>query len=610
MRTFRDLQGREAGLGRCLGQGGEGAVYSVPMWPRSVAKIYARRPDDHTSRKLQAMVELGTEELTSFAAWPQGLLLDPRTGAAVGFLMPRVDAHREIHALYGPTARKAAFPDASWAFLVRVARNLAAAFDAVHRHGHVIGDVNQGNVVVSRKATVRLIDCDSFQVTHLGQTYPCRVGVPLFTPPELQGQRLDTVQRTHDHDRFGLAVLVFHLLFMGRHPFTGRHPARAVPVEAAIREGLFAFGREARAQGWEPPPFSLVLDDVTGPVANLFERAFGRTAAGGGRRPTAAEWARELDALEARLVICGDDPRHVHARAKGSCPWCRIEEAGGPSFYFLAQGSAPDAFDLAATWRAIEAVLSPGAAPLFDPPPVQTSGEARPSTTRRVRRALARALSPGRIARERNEAERRAREIERAEESLRRLKDQWQALCGDAAFVARKKELEAAKAALEGLRAVEEREWEELAARFREARLPDHLRTFDLEFARIPGLGPAEIARLAGRGITTAADIAPERLMAIRRIDLDLVRGLLLFRAAATRSCVFDPVTGIPGRDRKALEDVQARRRSALLARLQSGPLFLAEQRRQALAWRDALGRRLAEAHQKLARLRGEADAR
>ena len=92
MRTFRDLQGREAGLGRCLGQGGEGAVYSVPMWPRSVAKIYARRPDDHTRRKLQAMVELGTEELTSFAAWPQGLVLDSRTGAAVGFLMPRVDA--------------------------------------------------------------------------------------------------------------------------------------------------------------------------------------------------------------------------------------------------------------------------------------------------------------------------------------------------------------------------------------------------------------------------------------------------------------------------------------------------------------------------------------
>ncbi len=60
MRTFCDLQGREAGIGRCLGQGGEGAVYTVPMWPRSVAKIYARRPDELTARKLGAMIQLGT----------------------------------------------------------------------------------------------------------------------------------------------------------------------------------------------------------------------------------------------------------------------------------------------------------------------------------------------------------------------------------------------------------------------------------------------------------------------------------------------------------------------------------------------------------------------
>lgn len=607
MRTFCDLQGREAGLGRCLGQGGEGAVYSVPMWPRSVAKIYARRPDELTSRKLRAMVELGTEELVSFAAWPQGLLLDPRTRSPVGFLMPRVDGHREIHALYGPTARKTAFPDASWAFLVRVARNLAAAFDAVHRYGHVIGDVNQGNVVVSRKATVRLIDCDSFQVTHLGHTYPCRVGVPLFTPPELQGQRLDSVQRTHDHDRFGLAVLVFQLLFMGRHPFTGRHPSRVVPVEAAIREGLFAFGKEARGQGWDPPPFSLLLDDVTRPVADLFERAFGRKAATGGARPAAADWVRDLDALEAQLAICGEDPRHAYAPARGSCPWCRIENDGGPSFFFLAQGSAPDAFDLAATWSAIEAVLSPGEAPLPKPPPEKDLGrEGPPSAARRARQTLRRFLSPRIASLERTRAERRAQEIARAQEGIHRLEDQWRELCRDAGFVSRKRELAAAKASLESLEPVEKREWEELAARFREARLPDHLRTFALEFARIPGLGPAEIARLAGRSIATAADIAPERLMAIRHIDLELVRALLLFKVAAARSFAFDPVTGIPGKDRKALEDWQARRRAALLATLQSGPLFLAEERRQALAWRDTLGRALADAHLKLARLRAE----
>ena len=597
MRALCDASGREAGLGRCLGQGGEGAVYAVPMWPRSVAKIYARRPDDRTAMKLAAMVQLGTEELASCAAWPQGLLLDSKTGGVVGFLMPRVDGHREIHTLYGPTDRKSAFPDASWEFLVWAARNLAAAFDTVHHHGHVIGDVNQGNVVVSRKATVRLIDCDSFQVTHLGRTYPCRVGVPLFTPPELQGQRLDTVQRTPDHDRFGLAVLVFHLLFMGR------HPDRVVPVEAAIREGLFAFGQEARRQRWEPPPFSLALEDVTPQVASLFERAFGREASAGGARPTAEEWVHELDAFESQLTICADDPRHHYVRANGSCPWCRIENAGGPSFFFLAQGTAPDAFDLEETWKAIEAVPSPGEAPLPCPPLAEPPAKPPDTAAHRVREAFRGLIARRTVEDERRDAERRAQETARARKRVRRLEDQWKDLCGEARFVELKRQLADARATLESLKPVEEREWADLESQWREKRLPDYLRTVTLASGRVPGLGPAELGRLADRGITTAADIAPERLLAIRYIDLKLVRALLLFKIAAARDFPFDVVTGIPGRDRKALEEMQARRRGALVAALRSGPLFLAEARRQALVWRVQLAPELEEAHRRLAQL-------
>jgi DNA-binding helix-hairpin-helix protein with protein kinase domain len=609
VRTFCDLQGRETGLGRCLGRGGEGAVYSLPNWPNLVAKVYARRPDDHTSRKLGAMVQLGTDELRSFAAWPQNLLLDPRTGDVTGFVMPRVDGHREIHALYGPTDRKTAFPDASWAFLVRAARNLAAAFDAVHRHGHVIGDVNQGNVVVSRQATVRLIDCDSFQIRHLGRTYPCRVGVALFTPPEMHGQKLDCVERTPDHDRFGLAVLVFQLLFMGRHPYTGRHPERAIPVEAAIREGLFAFGLEARRHGWLPPPFSLPLAEASAPVAARFQQAFGAEAVAGGPRPSAAKWVAALDALETTLVTCGDDPRHVYAGAGGACPWCRIEGEGGPSFFFLAPGAAPDAFDLAATWRSVEAVRAPGPAPLPVPPPSPAPAQPGLSTLAlRALRGLLGLLTERDTGREREEALRREQEMAAAADNLRRLEEQWRSQCGSGTYDQLRGELEQAKAAFEGLGALEDREWEELAGRFRDTRLPAHLRTFALEFARIPGLGPAEVARLAARGVTTAADVTPERLMSIHGIDLGLLRGLLLFKGVATRAFKFDPLTGIPGRERRVLEESQSRRREALVKRLQAGPHDLAEARRQTLAWRDVLGRGLAESYRQLGAPGGAGD--
>jgi DNA-binding helix-hairpin-helix protein with protein kinase domain len=608
MRTFCDLQGQETGLGRCLGQGGEGAVYSVPNWPLTVAKIYARRPDEHGARKLGAMVQLGTEALATVAAWPQNLLLDPRTGAVVGFLMPRVDDHREIHKLYGPADRKTAFPDATWAFLVRAARNLAAAFDAVHQHGHVIGDVNQGNVVVSRKATVRLIDCDSFQITHLGRSYPCRVGVPLFTPPELQGRKLDEVVRTPDHDRFGLAVLIFHLLFMGRHPFAGRHPAKAIPVETALRQGLFAFGREAMRSGFEPPPFSLRLKDVTPTVADLFEQAFGSAAMAGKPRPTAAEWTATLEMLEGRLVTCRDDPRHAHAQANGCCPWCRIENDGGPSFFFLPPGAAPDAFDLATTWRSIEAVESPGRAPLPAARVAAGAGvEGLATAALRALRGLFGDVMLRNSARVRGELERETQELAACEQNVRRLEAQWAELCGEAPFATRQKKLQEARAALAGLKLLEESEWEEVTSRYREKKLKPYLEGFELEFARIPGLGPAELGRLASRGITTAAHITPEALMALRGIDLDLVKALLLYKGVATRAFRFDPVIGIPGRERKALADQQTRRRAELVKTLQSGALELAEVRRQTLAWRDVLGRALVEQRQQLVERRAHA---
>jgi hypothetical protein len=127
---------------------------------------------------------------------------------------------------------------------------------------------------------------------------------------------------------------------MGRHPFVGRHPERAVPVEAAIREGAFVFGRDAARQGWEPPPFSLRLADVPPLLAALFERALGREAAQGGSRPTAAEWLRALDETEAAATVCAEDGRHVKVHA--ACPWCRIEAEGGPAFFFHAAKAAEE----------------------------------------------------------------------------------------------------------------------------------------------------------------------------------------------------------------------------------------------------------------------------
>ena len=115
-------------------------------------------------------------------------MLAGRRQPAEALLMPRkVTGYRDIHQLYSPKSRRAAFPAADWRFLVRVAANVARAFATVHEQGDAIADVNHGGILVGEDARVRLIDCDSFQINAGVRVYPCDVGVPTFTPARAAG---------------------------------------------------------------------------------------------------------------------------------------------------------------------------------------------------------------------------------------------------------------------------------------------------------------------------------------------------------------------------------------------------------------------------------------
>ena len=146
-----------------------------------------------------------------------------------------------------------------------------------------------------------------------------------------------SVARTENHDRFGLAVLIFHLMFMGRHPFFGRFlGAGDMPLERAIRELRFAFGPAASFKQMAPPPHSLPFSALPPDVAGLFERAFSDRSTTTGR-PTAREWHQALSSLLKQLVVCQSDTSHKFPSGLASCPWCGIVAAGGPAFFIMFQ---------------------------------------------------------------------------------------------------------------------------------------------------------------------------------------------------------------------------------------------------------------------------------
>lgn len=257
--TFVTSTNEPIKLIRKIADGGEGTVFEVMGNPQVVAKTYHHEVPPNVAEKLKAMVRSASANpsLLDFAAWPKDVLLNPQHRTVIGFLMPNVANHRNLHQLYGPKDRQAYFPNADWGFLVHTALNCCVSFEAIHKLGHVIGDVNHSNVLVNSQAMVRVIDCDSMGIKDGLHWFPCsEVGVPEFTAPELQSKSLAGIQRNQNHDLFGLAVLIFHLLFVGRHPFMGMlrppHTGDLPEIGSSIKNSDFAYSRCRQARLCSP----------------------------------------------------------------------------------------------------------------------------------------------------------------------------------------------------------------------------------------------------------------------------------------------------------------------------------------------------------------------
>lgn len=328
--------GRELKLGKRLGTGGEGSVYLAEEIPGYAAKIFAATNRQSRAEKVAAMVEAGLWKQSQFVAFPE-VLVRTSEGKFAGFLMRVVAGHKELHELQVPGSRLRTFPTASFKFLVRVAKNIASVFAQLHQAGCVVGDVNQRGILVSEKATVIFIDADSIQFNWKGLVHKCMVGVPEYTPPELQGRKLD-LERSVNHDTFGLAVCLFELLCMCRHPFAGR-PKGATDddLETSIRLFDFAYST-TRAVSVTPPPASVRGTDFPPTLWLLFEKAFSPQGLGG--RPSAEQWVAALDQFELSLRNCADNRSHWYAREATACPWCRMEREGGRPL-FLANELPP-----------------------------------------------------------------------------------------------------------------------------------------------------------------------------------------------------------------------------------------------------------------------------
>jgi DNA-binding helix-hairpin-helix protein with protein kinase domain len=586
-----DSRGNPVSLGKKVGSGGEGDVYEIAPHRRDVlAKIYHKPLNGERQEKLRLMVSGCNEDLKEFAAWPLDLLHAGKNGPVCGFVMPRITDCEPIHKVYGPSHRKGSFPNADWKFLVRTAKNLAAAFYIIHKYGYVIGDVNEGNILVTKKACVRLIDCDSFQVQTRDTIYHCEVGVAQFTPPELQKSKDFKMLRTQNHDNFGLAILIFLLLFMGRHPFSGVYKGNDdMPIERAIAEYRFAFGRSAALRAMSPPPNSVGLPIVPGEVSSLFEQAFAESGLHLLGRPSANDWWNVLDALEKRLKKCPTESMHTYYSGLTTCPWCSLENSSG-ILLFLSSDTI-SRIDVAAEWQKVLAIKPPGALPEISPRkyqcmPAPLSPEiARALRFRKVRQVAAVLLlvisivlmvgmwsgtySPTDIAglvpagiagllliypgRDTTEKKRRKKEFGDARYSWRLWEKKWNAEAGDAEFITQLAVLTALKVRYETIEQEYKNALIALQHTSRERQQKKFLENCFIDTYISPRLGENRKAALRSFGIETAADIAPHKIMSIPGFDTTLTNELMNWRKQQEKKFVYDDENRVSASDIQSL---------------------------------------------------------
>ena len=124
------------------------------------------------------------------------------------------------------------------------------------------------------------------------------MGTPYYTPAELigLGKKLGQVRRTQKHDRFGLAAIIFQLLFDGCHPFAAVGND-CTPLDR-IRAGDWPY---TNGSLYRPPPSAPPFRALPQAMQTIFTRTFVEGHWDPTARPTAEEWVEALTQNEKAL---------------------------------------------------------------------------------------------------------------------------------------------------------------------------------------------------------------------------------------------------------------------------------------------------------------------
>jgi hypothetical protein len=282
-----------------VGVGGEATVY---RWRDRAAKIYHPLPQGADAAAV-ATLQRKLDKIRTFPARmpaevvaPQSLVLDANGKDCLGFVMPLVVAGEDIRRLSQRTWREGVVSNEQ---VVRIFTRLHRTLTALHAQGIVVGDLNDGNVLITDDQPW-VIDADSMQIAGYG----CPVAHESFLDPRLYGVDLTAGARfTPDTDWYAFAVLLFRsLLYV--HPYGGVHPS--LPTQLRRAEARHSVMRDDVQYPKVADSWRNLSDELIDWFAGVFDQD---------RRGTFPETLLDLVWT---TCACGT----VHARK--ACPQCAV----------------------------------------------------------------------------------------------------------------------------------------------------------------------------------------------------------------------------------------------------------------------------------------------
>lgn len=342
--TVTGISGNTYSLdGNAIGQGGEGAIYSILGAPDKVVKIYSK-PTGELESKLKRMTKYPpAQTILSQVAWPLDVVYDSH-GYFCGFVMPKLDVTDELTSVY-------VYPPNTNITLEQkliIAQNICVVIEEVHKAGYIFGDFNPRNIGVNLKnGHVAFFDTDSYHIVldrSTNKAFRCNVCAPGYAAPELLEKckqhisahpedksqayaktPLDTF--TQETDNFALAIHVFRLLMNGYTPFNGIPETVSASVaspgngDIAVSKDNYCFKAGNKPMSAAVPPITSLPADIQ----DLFTRAFIVGRINPSNRPTAVEWHKALSNYEASLISCKVNRQHMYYKALKKCPWCEAD---------------------------------------------------------------------------------------------------------------------------------------------------------------------------------------------------------------------------------------------------------------------------------------------